>query len=279
MSRANWLIVRSKRIRGASPKAVANRSTVGWKSTLPLRPNSSLSIATLALNLFVNTLRFLPICMRPFLPFSGRSFHLSLCPKIGGSAPTKSVSEVLTKDSADFLLHDAAFEGNIKLVKKYLGEGINLDAKNEVGNTALHYAAFKHKWKIVDLLVANGAKLNPRGNDGNAPTPIFRPRIGFFKVEPAMSQFRVMTALRPSVPDAVTECSPSPKGRPVGPRAQRSNGISSLAFISCLLHIQIPLRVSRCPALQEGDRMAGSFPRLAALRNRSIFRCSSRRPR
>jgi hypothetical protein len=83
--------------------------------------------------------------------------------------PTKSVSEVLTKDSADFLLHDAAFEGNIKLVKKYLGEGINLDAKNEVGNTALHYAAFKHKWKIVDLLVANGAKLNPRGNDGNTP--------------------------------------------------------------------------------------------------------------
>jgi hypothetical protein len=36
------------------------------------------SIATLALNLSVNTLRFFPICMRPFVPFLGRSFHLSL---------------------------------------------------------------------------------------------------------------------------------------------------------------------------------------------------------
>ena len=105
----------------------------------------------------------------------------------------------------------------------------------------------------------------------SAPTPIFRPRIGFFKVEPAMSQFRVMTALRPSVPDAVTECSPSPKGRPVGPRAQRSNGISSLAFISCLLHIQIPLRVSRCPAPNVSSRCCSSqniSPTLGAMRAR-----------
>ena len=105
----------------------------------------------------------------------------------------------------------------------------------------------------------------------SAPTPIFRPRIGFFKVEPAMSQFRVMTALRPSVPDAVTELHPSPKGRPVGPRAQRSNGISSLAFISCLLHIQIPLRVSRCPAPNVSSRCCSSqniSPTLGAMRAR-----------
>ncbi len=38
---------------------------------------------------------------------------------------------------------------------------------------------------------------------GCAPTPILRPRIGFFKVEPAMSQIRVIAALRPPVPDAV----------------------------------------------------------------------------
>ena len=80
-----------------------------------------------------------------------------------------SVSEILTKDPTDLLLHDAAFEGNIKLVGKYLAEGININAKNEVGNTALHYAAFNHKWKIVDFLVANGAKVNPRGSDGNTP--------------------------------------------------------------------------------------------------------------
>ena len=55
--------------------------------------------------------------------------------------------------------------------------------------------------EIVEMLIAKGA-----------PTPILRPRIGFFKVEPAMSQFLVMTALRPSVPDAVTELQPVPKG-------------------------------------------------------------------
>ena len=81
----------------------------------------------------------------------------------------KPVSENLKKDPTGLLLHDAAFEGNIKLVGKYLAEGININSKNKVGNTALHYAAFNHKWKIVDLLVANGAKVNPRGSDGNTP--------------------------------------------------------------------------------------------------------------
>ena len=66
----------------------------------------------------------------------------------------KPVSEILTKDPTDLLLYDAAFEGNIKLVGKYLAGGININTKNEVGNTALHYAAFNHKWKIVDFLVA-----------------------------------------------------------------------------------------------------------------------------
>jgi hypothetical protein len=71
--------------------------------------------------------------------------------------------------------------------------------------------------------------------DLSAPTPILRPRIGFFKVEPAMSQFRVMNALRPSVPDAVAECSPSPQGRPVGPRAQRSNGGVTPFFVPTVM--------------------------------------------
>ena len=108
----------------------------------------------------------------------------------------------------------------------------------------------------------------------SAPTPIFRPRIGFFKVEPAMSQFRVMMALRPSVPDAVAECSPSPQGRPVGPRAQRSNGISSLAFISFLLRNEIPLRVSRCPAPNASSRCCSSQNISPALGTTHARRCN-----
>jgi len=115
----------------------------------------------------------------------------------------------------------------------------------------------------------------------DAPTPILRPRIGFFKVEPAMSQFRVVAALRPPVPDAVTECSPSPKGRPAGPRAQRSNGISSLAFISCLFHTQIPLRASRCPAPNASSRCCSSqnispAPGAARARQRNLLGTRSR---
>jgi len=57
---------------------------------------------------------------------------------------------------------------------------------------------------------------NEQNESGScAPTPILRPRIGFFKVEPAMSLLRVVMALRPPVPDAVAQCSPSPQGRPV----------------------------------------------------------------
>ena len=129
---------------------------------------------------------------------------------------------------------------------------------------------FKKTPRIIPIIIST-IRIVHFPSAFNAPTPIFRPRIGFFKVEPAMSQFRVMTALRPSVSDAVTECSPSPKGRPVGPRAQRSNGISSLAFISCLLHIQIPLRVSRCPAPNVSSRCCSSqniSPTLGAMRAR-----------
>jgi hypothetical protein len=132
-------------------------------------------------------------------------------------------------------------------------------------------------WHEIVPGLGNPRDTKPRDGEVNkpyAPTPIFRPRIGFFKVEPAMSQFRVMTALRPSVSDAVTECSPSPKGRPVGPRAQRSNGISSLAFISCLLHIQMPLRVWRCPTPNASSRCCSSQNISPALGTTHARRCN-----
>jgi hypothetical protein len=57
-------------------------------------------------------------------------------------------------------------------------------------------------FKSIAEPLKNDQKLKPF-SASDAPTPILRPRIGFFKVEPAMSQIRVIAALRPPVPDAV----------------------------------------------------------------------------
>ena len=63
-----------------------------------------------------------------------------------------------------------------------------------------------------------------------APTPNFRPRNGELKVEPALPLFRFPAASEPPISDTVAQRSPSPKGRPVGPRAERSDGINGLHF-------------------------------------------------
>jgi hypothetical protein len=112
------------------------------------------------------------------------------------------------------------------------------ETKNADGQVSSH----TFSWKIEDVLMVKEYRVNGElqsfaiisldvdedkvishsyANRRTAPTPILRPRIGFFKVEPAMSLLRVVMALRPPVPDAVAQCSPSPQGRPV--RAEGSN--------------------------------------------------------
>jgi len=65
-----------------------------------------------------------------------------------------------------------------------------------------------------------------------APAPNLRPRIGEVKVEPAVPCSVFWQPKRPPLYDAVALRSPSPKGRPGGPRAERSDCITFYCLLS-----------------------------------------------
>jgi len=70
------------------------------------------------------------------------------------------------------VLCKAAEAGNLQKVKKLLGQGVNVDAQNDYGETALIFAAQKGHADVIDVLCDYGADVNHkpwrRDNDGTA---------------------------------------------------------------------------------------------------------------
>ena len=63
----------------------------------------------------------------------------------------------------------ACMHGEVDIVEYLLSKpNIDVNAKDENGDTALHYAAFEHQIAILDMLVHSGAK-NLRNNDDIKP--------------------------------------------------------------------------------------------------------------
>ena len=58
------------------------------------------------------------------------------------------------------LIHKAAFDGNIKAVKRHLDVGVDANAQTSSENTPLHAAAYQGHSDVVELLIANGAYVN-----------------------------------------------------------------------------------------------------------------------
>ncbi|MCH2593568.1 MAG: ankyrin repeat domain-containing protein [Pedosphaera sp.] len=58
------------------------------------------------------------------------------------------------------LIHKAAFDGNIKAVKRHLNAGVDANAQTRSENTPLHAAAYQGHSDVVELLIANGADVN-----------------------------------------------------------------------------------------------------------------------
>eukprot|EP01038_Epipyxis_sp_PR26KG_P013927 gene13927-18677_t len=69
--------------------------------------------------------------------------------------------------STQFL--SAAKEGNEMLVKDFIVEGINVDAKHDNGETALHFAARNGNLTIVNSLIEAKANLEAKDQDGDTP--------------------------------------------------------------------------------------------------------------
>ena len=63
-------------------------------------------------------------------------------------------------------LHDAASFGRLSDVKRLVASGVDVDAVNEYGDTALHVAAVSGALAVVRYLVASGAAVNARDVEG-----------------------------------------------------------------------------------------------------------------
>lgn len=59
--------------------------------------------------------------------------------------------------------------GDIERLKVLLASGVNVNIKDENGNTPLHHAVSANNQEIVEVLLANGADINIQNKDGATP--------------------------------------------------------------------------------------------------------------
>ncbi|OHD13033.1 MAG: hypothetical protein A2086_07505 [Spirochaetes bacterium GWD1_27_9] len=69
------------------------------------------------------------------------------------------------------ILHKAAYNGDMELVKKILKTKVNPDERDSFGGTALHAAMFQKNIEIIILLIDNGFDVNAIGTS-NGYTPL-----------------------------------------------------------------------------------------------------------
>ena len=63
-------------------------------------------------------------------------------------------------------IHEAAEQGNLAAVERYLQNGIAVDARDNGGDTPLILAASQGNLDVVKVLVDKGADVNARDNGG-----------------------------------------------------------------------------------------------------------------
>lgn len=68
----------------------------------------------------------------------------------------------------------AICKNDIELVRSLIKEGIDINLKNEHGDTALHYASFFNCKDIIIELIKAGADINTENNVGNTPLDVAR---------------------------------------------------------------------------------------------------------
>jgi len=67
------------------------------------------------------------------------------------------------------LLHLAALYGYKDLIELFIAKGIDINAKNDHGDTPLHFAAGAGREDTVELLLTKGADINAKNNHGETP--------------------------------------------------------------------------------------------------------------
>lgn len=76
--------------------------------------------------------------------------------------------DVIKLVGTDFLRY-ASRNGNILMVRALLEAGVNVNASDDLGSTALHKAAKYNHQKVVMTLISYGANVNAQNNSGESP--------------------------------------------------------------------------------------------------------------
>ncbi|MDA7676478.1 ankyrin repeat domain-containing protein, partial [bacterium] len=66
-------------------------------------------------------------------------------------------------------IHDAAYNGNIAVVRAELNKNVDVNAKDADGNTPLDMAIWGEYTEIAELLITNGADVNLIDEEGYTP--------------------------------------------------------------------------------------------------------------
>ena len=69
-------------------------------------------------------------------------------------------------------LHEAAKQGNIAEINRLLDRGVDIEAKDNYGNTPLHYAAHKNRSEAITILLNRGANAKAKSAAGKLPIDI-----------------------------------------------------------------------------------------------------------
>jgi len=94
-------------------------------------------------------------------------FALSSTVACQQSEEKSTKSELEEKPSTP--IQEAAFFGNVKVIKQHVAAKSNLNEKDDYGSTPLHIAATFGKTKAAKLLIDSGADINAKSADGSTP--------------------------------------------------------------------------------------------------------------
>ena len=94
----------------------------------------------------------------------------------------------------DISIRDAAYDGNIEVVKQHLAAGTDVNGKVDDGWewTPLHNAARNGHKEIIELLIAAGADVNAK--DGTGRTPLDWAERGWLRDSPEVIAAKKETA-------------------------------------------------------------------------------------
>ena len=119
--------------------------------------------------------------MKLFIPFSIVCLALTGCKTVQNITPhaePQSAQETSKKtETPSVPIHQAAYKGDIEIIKQHLESGTPVNITNQYGATPLHYAARAGKNKVAELLIDYKANVNLK--DSKEITPLHSAAVSY----------------------------------------------------------------------------------------------------